>query len=241
MAATLKEKNVRKPNFSEKEKLLLLSEWEKRADVLRPKFSSKVTSQIKHEAWRQIAEALNSSFPSVRRDVPELQKKWQNMNSKMKEEASKYRKESVKTGGGPAPPDLSPMDQRLMTLIGENSPTIVGISGGIDSLPPDDNFEPAVAISAAHGSIADTPDDSTYAELPVTFGPSLSACRLSMVPTKRTRSEENEEEYGKLLKLEQRKCEVETRRAEIEIEKLLIEKEMIILNMAVLQQGLLNQ
>lgn len=98
MAATLKEKNVRKPNFSEKEKLLLLSEWEKRADVLRPKFSSKVTSQIKHEAWRQMAEALNSSFPSVRRDVPELQKKWQNMNSKMKEEASKYRKESVKTG-----------------------------------------------------------------------------------------------------------------------------------------------
>ena len=61
-----------------------------------------------------------------------------------------------------------------------------------------------------------------------------------MVPTKKTRSEENEE-YGKLLKLEQRKCEVETRRAEIEIEKLLIEKEMIILNMAVLQQGLLNQ
>lgn len=51
------------------------------------------------------------------------------------------------------------MDQRLMTLIGENSPTIVGIVGGIDSLPPDDNFEPAVAISAAHGSIADTPDD----------------------------------------------------------------------------------
>lgn len=62
-----------------------------------------------------------------------------------------------------------------------------------------------------------------------------------MVPTKRTWSEENEEEYGKLLKLEQQKCEVETRRAEIEIEKLLIEKEMIILNMAVLQQGLLNQ
>ena len=63
-----------------------------------------------------------------------------------------------------------------------------------------------------------------------------------MVPTKRTWSEENEEEYGKLLKLEQQKCEVETRRAEIEIEKLLIEnKEMIILNMAVLQQGLFNQ
>ena len=98
MAATLKEKTSRKPNFSEKEKLLLISEWEKRADVLRPKFSSKVTSQVKHEAWRQIVETLNANFPLVRRDVPELQKKWQNMNSKMKEEASKYQKESVKTG-----------------------------------------------------------------------------------------------------------------------------------------------
>ena len=47
---------ARKPNFTEKEKLLLLSELEKRQDVLRPKFSSKITSQAKHNAWREIAD-----------------------------------------------------------------------------------------------------------------------------------------------------------------------------------------
>ena len=93
-----KEAKARKPNFSEKEKLLLLSEWEKRQDVLRPRFSSKITSHDKHNAWQQIADVLNAQFPSVRRDVSDLQKKWQNMNSKMKEEASRHRKESMKTG-----------------------------------------------------------------------------------------------------------------------------------------------
>ena len=58
---------ARKPNFTEKEKLLLLSEWEKRQDVLRPKFSSKITSQAKHNAWREIADTMNACFPSVRR------------------------------------------------------------------------------------------------------------------------------------------------------------------------------
>ena len=57
---------ARKPNFTEKEKLLLLSEWEKRQDVLRPKFSSKITSQAKHNAWREIADTMNACFPSVR-------------------------------------------------------------------------------------------------------------------------------------------------------------------------------
>ncbi|XP_038063165.1 myb/SANT-like DNA-binding domain-containing protein 4 [Patiria miniata] len=127
---------VRKPNFSEKEKLLLLSEWEKRQNILRPKFSSKITSQGKHNAWQEIADSLNAQFPSVRRNVADLQKRWQNMNSKMKEETSRHRKDSLKTvqGGGPAPPDLSPLDQRLVTLVGENTPTIMGINGGFDSL-----------------------------------------------------------------------------------------------------------
>ena len=58
---------ARKPNFTEKEKLLLLSEWEKRQDVLRPKFSSKITSQAKHNAWREIADTMNACFHSVRR------------------------------------------------------------------------------------------------------------------------------------------------------------------------------
>ena len=29
---------------------------------------------------------------------------------------------------------MSPLDERLLALIGENSPTIIGVNGGLDSL-----------------------------------------------------------------------------------------------------------
>ncbi|XP_038050875.1 myb/SANT-like DNA-binding domain-containing protein 4 [Patiria miniata] len=224
---------VRKPNFSEKEKLLLLSEWEKRQNILRPKFSSKITSQGKHNAWQEIADSLNAQFPSVRRDVADLQKKWQNMNSKMKEETSRHRKDSLKTGGGPAPPDLSPLDQRLVTLVGENTPSIIGINGGFDSLGllslPEE--QPAVVIffgKKTHATHVGGVPEPIISQQP-------RPIQSTTVPRKR-RADMNDDEYGKLLVLEQKRSEAETRRAQVEIEKLELEKEMLCLQIAILQQ-----
>ena len=61
-----------------------------------------------------------------------------------------------------------------------------------------------------------------------------------MVPRKR-RADRNDEEYGKLLTLEQKKSEAETRRAEVEIEKLELEKELLRLQIALLQQNVQNE
>ena len=88
----------RKPNFSETEKILLIEEFRKREDILKGSFSQKITSRQKHSAWEEIANELNCRNPSVKRTVPEIQKKWQNLNSSAKAAAGKRRKEMRKTG-----------------------------------------------------------------------------------------------------------------------------------------------
>jgi hypothetical protein len=49
----------RKPNWIDREKMILMEEYEKRKDVLRAKFSSTITSSTKNTAWDEITEAMN--------------------------------------------------------------------------------------------------------------------------------------------------------------------------------------
>ena len=87
----------RKPNWTEKEKLMLLEEYEKRKDIIRSKFSSKVSSAAKASAWEEISKAINAAS-SVKRDVKEIQKKLDNICANGKTEVSTKRKLQKKTG-----------------------------------------------------------------------------------------------------------------------------------------------
>lgn len=68
----------RKQNWTDREKMILMEEYEKRKDVLRAKFSSKNTS------WNVITEAMNSQNPSVKRNMKEIQMEWDNICSSAK-------------------------------------------------------------------------------------------------------------------------------------------------------------
>ena len=64
----------RKPNWTDREKMILMEEYEKGKDVLRAKFSSTITSSTKNTAWDEITEAMNSQNPPVKRNMKEIQK-----------------------------------------------------------------------------------------------------------------------------------------------------------------------
>ena len=56
----------RKPNWTDREKVVLLEEYEKRKVILKAKFSSSITSGVKNRAWQEIASIVNA-VSSVKR------------------------------------------------------------------------------------------------------------------------------------------------------------------------------
>ena len=73
-----------------------MEEYEKRKDVFRAKFSSTITSSTKNTSWDEITEAMNSQNLSVKRNMKEIQKKWDNICSSAKTEFSHKKKNAEK-------------------------------------------------------------------------------------------------------------------------------------------------
>ncbi|XP_072168775.1 uncharacterized protein [Diadema setosum] len=84
------------------------------------------------------------------------------MAKDMKRNLSEERKHIVKTGGGPPHKGLDGIDARLLSIIGEDSPTIIGINGGADSLNSSSSTpsrtatrpssaSPPATVTSAHG------------------------------------------------------------------------------------------
>jgi len=122
----------RSPNFIETELQTLLDEVEKRKNVLFSKLSNVTTNSAKKKAWDVICCRINAINPSDhRRTVEEIRKKWTSYMSLTKKKASLNRREARKTGGGPPPEDLSPLQDKVIGIIGETP--IEGIDGGTDT------------------------------------------------------------------------------------------------------------
>jgi hypothetical protein len=63
----------RKPHWTDREKVVLLEDYEKRKVILKAKFSSSITSGDKNRAWQEISNIVNTGN-SVKRDIKEIQK-----------------------------------------------------------------------------------------------------------------------------------------------------------------------
>ena len=69
-----KKMTKRKPNWTDREKVVLLEEYEKKKVILKAKLSSTITSGDKNRAWQEIANTVNAGN-SVKIDIKEIQKK----------------------------------------------------------------------------------------------------------------------------------------------------------------------
>ena len=77
--------------------------------------------------WSEIITAVNT----VGVDKPtesEIDERWKNLHSAAKREFTKFRNESKKTGGGPAPKEISLTTSKVVELFQDTS-SFVGLVG----------------------------------------------------------------------------------------------------------------
>lgn len=77
--------------------------------------------------WSEIITAVNA----VGVDKPtesEVDERWKNLHSAAKREFTKFREESKKTGGGPAPKEISLTTSKVIELFQDTS-SFVGLMG----------------------------------------------------------------------------------------------------------------
>ena len=85
-----KQKRKKKPNFSSSE-IILIEEYmadDLTRDLLRSKFTDKITNEKKKRKWEEIAEKCSSLGVSIR-SGEEVCNKWQNMRKNAKAEVTR--------------------------------------------------------------------------------------------------------------------------------------------------------
>ncbi|XP_046565347.1 nuclear apoptosis-inducing factor 1-like [Haliotis rubra] len=123
-------KRNRLSNYTPSELTMLADEVKCRSHILFGSFSSSITNQTKLKEWDAIAAKI-SACSSVERTGAQLRKKWNDYKSQVKRRAMDVRKESSKTGGGPAPVPLTDLEFKVVSLIPQCQ--IEGITGGLES------------------------------------------------------------------------------------------------------------
>jgi hypothetical protein len=145
----------RNPNFTDAELQILLDEVERNKSILFLKLSNVATFSSKTKVWENICRKVNAANTDHKRSVDELRKKWSTCTSNAKKQAALVRRESRKTGGGPSPAKITPLQDKVVGIIG-NTP-VDGIEGGIDSCMTDETVGDSLQ---AHSQTRDL--DSSY-------------------------------------------------------------------------------
>ncbi|CAC5403277.1 unnamed protein product [Mytilus coruscus] len=214
----------RKPNWTEREKNILIEEYEKKRHILKAKFSSSLTSGDKTRAWEEIAHAINPGS-SVRRSTKGIQKKWDNICATAKTEVSAHRRSQKQTGRGPCSNDISSISQKVCDILGEDSPTISGIEGGVDIDEIDHK-----SVSNKNKRLYVCLPDSEDEDIPTVS----KRQRISQGTTKTSSDDSNPTDplialRTEVLNLEKEKLKLQTETLKLEKEKLAMEKNKLAL------------
>ena len=131
--------NKRKPKFTERESLFLISQFERNSGVLTSKLNDASTNKQKVEVWKRICSDYNSRNPIISRTADDLKRKWRNMVSAAKKELlaeSSAHSESVEQSL--ASRKCSPVSQRIIEIL---RITVAGSPGE----PAGINFDDGIA------------------------------------------------------------------------------------------------
>ncbi|XP_034564486.1 nuclear apoptosis-inducing factor 1-like [Notolabrus celidotus] len=111
------DKRTKKRNFSESEIETLVGEVESRKNVLFGSHGTGVTNKKKCSEWQQVAAAVNT-VSGTERTVPELKKKWSDLKVEAKRRIATHRQSVTATGGGTGTPELTPLEDRMASILG---------------------------------------------------------------------------------------------------------------------------
>ena len=127
MASGEGSRKPRKRNFSACEISILMEKVEENLAILQSKFTNSVTNLKKKQVWSEITAAVNAVGVDKHTET-EVREKWKNLHSAAKRVFAKFRQETKKTGGGPAPKEISATTSKVIELF-QDTPSFVGLAG----------------------------------------------------------------------------------------------------------------
>ena len=125
-------KSQRRLNNSDAEKMTLVRAIDERKNILIGSFAGGSGGVLeKHAAWEEVRRDVQATT-AVERGTDELKKKWNDLKMSAKKDVARFRRESMGTGGGPAPTPASELHMKVIDVIGEEA--VDGVKGGLDTL-----------------------------------------------------------------------------------------------------------
>nr|XP_055063042.1 nuclear apoptosis-inducing factor 1-like [Misgurnus anguillicaudatus] len=127
-------KKAKKRNFTDTEMEVLVNEVESNQHILFGSLSAGgITNKRKHSVWEHVTSAVNS-VGSEERTVPEIKKKWFDIKLSAKKRVTAHRREISATGGGQTTTEISPLDSRVASIIGDTALSGIIRDGDTDAL-----------------------------------------------------------------------------------------------------------
>ncbi|XP_048752511.1 uncharacterized protein LOC125664050 isoform X2 [Ostrea edulis] len=97
----MNDRKSRKPNWSDAEMNALVEAYSNSIQIIRGKFSSSLTCEMKRRAWEDVTEKVNAVTVSCVRTVKETKKKILDSQSNVKKKEAFRKRVAARTGGGP--------------------------------------------------------------------------------------------------------------------------------------------
>ncbi|KAK3890151.1 hypothetical protein Pcinc_005883 [Petrolisthes cinctipes] len=130
--------------MSQLERDMLLSMIEEEPIITNRETNGKVVG-LKNKAWDRLESKYNAMNVGSKRSKKQLQKAWERMKTKSKQQHGVHRREEKKTGGGAPPPDVPKDVEKVLALI---APEVNDLVCNFD-----DDALPALAKSHLHGRL----------------------------------------------------------------------------------------
>ncbi|CAH1100913.1 unnamed protein product [Psylliodes chrysocephalus] len=131
-----KKKRSRAPNYTYKEKEILLNIILQYKEIIENKKTNGVAINEKKETWTKIWEEFNAASPSlVPRPLESIKKYYDKLKEDLRKRKGDLKKELYKTGGGVSNiPNELPGDELLLSIVHEH--TVYGMNTNFDSDGP---------------------------------------------------------------------------------------------------------
>ncbi|KAK0141104.1 Myb-related transcription factor, partner of profilin [Merluccius polli] len=126
-------RRVKKRNFTDTEIEVLVGEVETHQNILFGTLNAGVTNKRKNATWEKVTTAVNA-VGSEERSLSEIKKKWFDIKIRAKKCVTAHRHE-ISATGGQATTQLSPMDTRIASIIGDTALCGIIPDGDTDTLP----------------------------------------------------------------------------------------------------------
>lgn len=124
-------KKKRSPNYTIREKEVLLSIVSNFKNIIENKKTDAVSVTEKNRAWFSMTQKFNAMSPNnVFRPTESLKKYYDNLKEDLRKRAGEERKSLYKTGGGPPTPKTPLEDDILLDIV--NKKTIYGVDNQFD-------------------------------------------------------------------------------------------------------------